>query len=154
MDTIIKLKRNNAVHTLFLLLFSLPVYVFSQIPTVVNDQIIQCRVIFKADYPLELGVNVKERFTPSSEDVKKGELIVLENSNIKLQKYIMQYLGYINSNGDKILLVNMLKDLGSKKNKLYYKDWSSEFILGFGKIYEKNTLLQKANLSTGQLEGF
>ena len=153
MDILIRLKGNNIFGVLLLMLFIYPVSLFSQIATVRVDRSNRYNIIFGANYPLPFEVNLKERFNPSDEDVKKGEVILREFSDLKLRKYIRQYLGYIDSNNNKILVVNMLKDLGAKKNKLYYKDWESEFILGFGRIYERNTLTQRINLATKELMG-
>jgi hypothetical protein len=154
MDILIKLGRNNAFYALFLMLFLLPISLFSQTPPLSNARLTRCGIIFKSDYPLPFEVNVKERFTPSDGDVKAGEAILSKLSKFKLRKFMRQYIGYIDSNGDSILVVNLLKDLGSKKNELYYKNWSNEFILGFGRIYEENTFLQRINLTTKQLESF
>ena len=102
---------------------------------------------------MPFAVNLKERFNPSDEDVKTGKVIVQEFSVFKLRKCIRQYVGYIDSSGNKILVVNMLKDLGVKKNRLYYKNWDREFVLGFGQIYERNTLAHRINLTTKELMG-
>jgi len=153
MDILFRLKRQHTFEGLLLILFIYPVSLFSQIATVGVGRTHRCDVIFGADYPLPFEVNVKERFTPSAEDLKAGEVILRAFSNLNLRKYIRQYIGYIDSNSNKILVLNMLKDLGAKKNKLYYRNWDSEFVLGFGGIYEMNTHTQRINLAKKELMG-
>lgn len=60
---------------------------------------------------------------------------------------LRQYIGYVDTNNNKILIINLLKDLGIKKNRHYYKNWEKEFIIGFGELYEKNTIAKKVDLN-------
>jgi len=100
---------------------------------------------------------VKNRFTPTWADIDSAEVLLLKKMVKKYayKTYLRQYLGYVDTSNNKIIIINLLKNLGTKKNHHYYTDWKKEFIIGFGKIYEKNTLAIKIDLSKGYVyEGF
>jgi hypothetical protein len=76
----------------------------------------------------------KERYTPSTQDIENAENILLLNKTYlkekqttsargnpaiykNLPKYIRQYVGFINSSGDKIIWINFIL----KKEIKYYK---------------------------------
>lgn len=110
-----------------------------------------CLVIFKQDYPLPFKVNAQSRYTPTLIELKNAEDLLMKSidhlSDSQLKKCKRQYIGYIDSNGDKILTINLLRHLGKGKNRLYYGDWNKEFVLGFGDIYERNTFGRRINLT-------
>ena len=89
--------------------------------------------IFDSAYIALVSVeNQKERYTPSEEDIRKAESIIkekLKDANKQrinqtdncpvihknLKKYMRQYVGFLNNDGQKIIWVNMIwKDKGIK----------------------------------------
>jgi len=86
----------------------------------------------------------KSSFIPSNEEIVQAEKLLesalndLNKSNLNqggkdcpniernLQRYVRQYVGYINQTGDKIILINMLWD-----NDLDFNNLRSEYIIVF-----------------------
>ena len=87
--------------------------------------------IFPANY---IDMIPGERFTPTKQDIDKAEVALnrdlktLNRQNLnqtstpvihkKLRKYKRQYFGYIDKNGERILLINCFWDKDSEKNWL------------------------------------
>jgi hypothetical protein len=120
-------------------------------------------VIFNKDYKSLLKIdNYSKSFTPLLKEVSIVEDVFL--NQIKTKKsfkksvkkefcnYYRQYLGYINKNNEKIIVVNMLNFRRKSKAKKNFEDWDKEFILGFGEFYEENQFLYKVNLSKKDLQ--
>lgn len=115
--------------------------------------------IFPANY---IDLIPEKRFTPTRQEVEKAELELrnqLEKLNQRrsnqssspiihknLNKYRRQYFGYIDNNGQKILLINCIwkKDSNDTKNK-----WLKEriIVLDGGSYYWQ----VKYNVDTGEL---
>ena len=94
--------------------------------------------IFDEKYPHVLIIPAEaNRFTPNESEIEIVEATI--NDSIPLKKYYRQYVGYY-KNGDKILLVNLLR----RKEKNYSL---SEFLLGFGPYYERNQRIIYINIS-------
>jgi hypothetical protein len=112
-----------------------------------------CSVIFGSTYELPFEKVIKNRFTPISADIDSAENLLKKESVKKyaFNTYIRQYVGYIDTNNNKIIIINLLKNLGTNENQQYYEDWKKEFIVGFGEVYEKNTVVKKVNLSKGNI---
>lgn len=108
--------------------------------------------------------DVKERYSPTKEDVLKAEQLVKEQLvdlnqpllnqggecpiiHKGLSKYLRQYIGYIDQNGDRILWINYIrrkeKDQASRLNKdvIMVLDgcsnyWNIKVNLSKGKLYD------------------
>ena len=86
------------------------------------------------------------KFTPTIEEIYSAESIICTDKSsfnkrlydLNLSKYNRQYYGLLNSNNDKVIVINLLhkrlfKDKKGNEN-IYFK---SEFSQGFGGEYEK-----------------
>lgn len=75
-------------------------------------------------------IDIKARYSPTIDDIKKVELILKENidnligetnGKIKsknLKKYTRQYLGYINSKGEVIIYINLIYTKNIDKGRI------------------------------------
>lgn len=151
-----------------LLILFIPLIGFSQSKIISLEEYYSGKgVIFNKEYMSLLEIkDLKKAYTPTIDDVKKVETIFLNKYNSErgkqnltkvnnpkkhFCKYNRQYLGYIDSNGDTIVIVNMLNFKNKSKAKKNFENWESEFIVAFGKYYEKNKFLFKVNLNKSTL---
>ncbi|MCA0238689.1 MAG: hypothetical protein LCH81_20115 [Bacteroidetes bacterium] len=121
-------------------------------------------VVFTENYhpPIKLPAGTK-LFTPSIQDIIQSEQILIEQYNIlmkkegwqeqknikrKYYKYKRQYIGFLDSKGDKKIIVNLLNFKRCKKPDANYPNWDSEYLVGFGSYYEKNTRRYVINLDS------
>lgn len=122
-------------------------------------------IVFNKNYvpPIKLPSNI-EIFTPSDEEIILAELVFTErydkdiNRSIKASrvkkkywKYNRQYLGYIDSLGNKKIVINLLNFKCRKKAKENFEGWKHGFFVGFGEYYEKNSLILVADLTLNKL---
>lgn len=131
-------------------------------------------IIFPEEYNLIFEVpNLEKRFTPKVDDLKIAESLlcdqynnaytsdqrtikfeVVENVRRKFRNYNRQYIGYINQDQERVILIHLL-NFSSKKNiRRHFQNWENEYIIGFGDFYEKNVVTFKANLTKKRLELF
>lgn len=106
-----------------------------------------------------------DRFTPTIEQVNEAEKMLGEQIHILFQsdvrlKYVdripnypkefrkwnRQYFGYINSHGEKLVVIHLLNFTNKRKARSNFPSWNKEFIVGFGEFYEKNVRLYQYNL--------
>ena len=109
-------------------------------------------IVFEENYkpPIKLPSNI-ERFSPSDEEIILAESLLFERYNtdisrsIKIKnvkkkywKYNRQYLGYIDSQGNKQIIVKLLNFKRKKKALELFEGWENGYFVGFGEDYEKN----------------
>jgi hypothetical protein len=174
--------RNIALFGLLLLCSrSLPIDIQSDICIVTKDSILVIEnkgsdpiVIFPKDMvvPLDL-VGFESRYTPSIQDMRMAKSVLIENYNRahledprvtdfqssknverRLKGYIYQYVGLMNKNSEKILLLQMIKYSKTKRKQKYISSWREEFITGFGKFFEKNREVYIINIEDKELSLF
>lgn len=101
----------------------------------------------------------KERFTPSKQDVRLAERVILnslctkagwdtlkwapKNSTV-IMDYYRQYFGYIESDGSKIIVIYYMNVI---ENPILFKDWDKDCSIGAGDEYYKNSHLEWVNIS-------
>ena len=105
-------------------------------------------------------------FTPDSNELIKAEHILASQYNIYMKKiglkeeknvvkkfygYKRQYLGFIDRNGTKRIIIKLLNFKRCKKPEENYPNWESEYLVGFGEYYEKNTRAYVVNLMSASL---
>lgn len=126
-------------------------------------------IVFTKEYKptIQLPANV-QLFTPSEEEIEKSELVleqrynkdlidvdwykIEKNVKRKYWKYNRQYLGYVDQNGYRNIIVNLLNFKCKKKAEKQFKGWREFFFLGFGEYYEKNTVRFVTNIDLIQLK--
>jgi len=122
-------------------------------------------IIFNKNYkpPIKLPSNI-ERFSPSDEEIILTESLIAnrydkdinwgkETKNVKKKywKYNRQYLGYIDSQGNKKIVINLLNFKCRKKAQEKFEGWKNGFVIGFGEYYEKNSLRLVADLTSKKI---
>ena len=122
-------------------------------------------VVFKETYtpPILLPSNI-ERFSPSDDEIVLAESILLERYNIdfewsnkiknvkkKYWKYNRQYLGYIDSQGNKKIIISLMNFKRKKEALKKFEGWEKTFVVGFGSYYETNLRIFVADLSLHKL---
>ncbi len=113
--------------------------------------------------PIQL---VGTRFSPEIEEVILAENILKDNYNSdfanepwfrvidvkkKYWKHNRQYLGYINTLGDKIIIIKLLNFKCKRKAERNFEGWRVNYFVGFGKYYEKNTRRFIVNISKDEV---
>jgi hypothetical protein len=165
-----KIKRNfssirNAIFPLIIVLFaSCKSTPFVEIKENENAYLIRNKnsigEVFKYNFETNEIDKSLERFTPTIEEINQAEIILRNNfkkdNNSKDGKFILlnlndykrQYLGFIKSNGDKMLYVSFYLNKNSKKQDDRF--WKEEYkmILDGGTSY----WIAKINLKTNKLE--
>lgn len=125
----------------------------------VESFLCQKGVIFDSAFNLPFDhKRLQTRFTPQMDDLKIAEKVLFDSYSslqvttndtwlkARLQKSFRQYAGFINSCGEKIIIIQILfyNELSEAR---YYKNFENEFIVGFGSFYEKNTKSLSINLT-------
>ncbi|MBA4154338.1 hypothetical protein [Flavobacterium sp.] len=118
--------------------------------------------VFNKDFESSVIENSPSRFTPSIEEINGAENILISNLKNKnnskdgryifrnLKDYKRQYLGFINSDGDKMLHVSFYLDKNSKKQDNRFWEEEYKLILDGGVSY----WIAIINLKTNKLESF
>lgn len=126
-------------------------------------------VIFPKSYtPSVAPEGVYGRFTPSLEIVQQAERILVSQYNKLLssfenfekvddvqkefKNYNRQYLGLIDSIGNKIILVHLMNFSNRNKSKKYFKNWDKDFIIGLGGFYDENAFVLFVDLENEELK--
>ncbi|QIP15686.1 hypothetical protein G8759_25160 [Spirosoma aureum] len=99
-------------------------------------------VIFDAstdNAPIPLGS--VSRFTPSLVEITVAEDIInagYTNQHIKLENCYRQYFGYLDEQGNRVVVVQLINSHVKKKERAIIEDWKTESMSGFGAFFEKN----------------
>lgn len=122
--------------------------------------------IFKAEYRPWFEISEsKERYTPSEDDIIKAENIFLNTYNEKDDKQLVNfkegksykrkyykwrrnYLGYLDGDGNKVIIIHLINFTHRKKASAKYEEWGKEIIIGYGEWFEKNQLITYINITT------
>jgi hypothetical protein len=116
------------------------------------------------DLPLLFEDNPK-RFTPSKNHVIKAEKLFssrydslssngeMSNELESFSEYNRQYIGYINSSGDSLIVTLMMNHRASRADE-YLEGWKCNVVVGSGPFFEQHHWMFEANLSKGQLDLF
>jgi len=118
-------------------------------------------------------IDTLKRIDLSTDDAKSVENIFLNQYNKAMQtdsrvfdfksvknvkkyffKYNRQYLGFRNSKGEKIVLLNLLNFKQCKKARINFIDLETKYMRGFGKFYEENSIEFLLNLDLKTLKLF
>ena len=84
-----------------------------------------------------------------------SESIISSQFKNKYKYFNRQYIGYLSTNNEIILVVQMLNFKHKRKvRELYYEDWERQFINGFGEFYEKNTALFNISITMKTIKRF
>ena len=150
-------------HLFFFLLFTTGILYSQEFLTYeyVNQELFSGEsIVFTENYmpPIELN-NYYKSFTISEREILDIESILIQqyhedladsgiawydpNENIKkkFRCYNRQYLGYIDKNGSKKVIINLLNFNYRKRANKKFKGWKEFFFFGHGKYYEKNTII-------------
>jgi len=100
--------------------------------------------IFTKNYTPLLTVS-PTRFTPTSTDVEIAEKILKSKMEYG-QVYTRQYIGHVNSSGDSLVYVRLLK------NGLREECFDKIVAVGFGVRYEKDQRMHEINLTKKVVE--
>lgn len=111
--------------------------------------------IFRDDYKLNfelIDFDVKQRFTPSKDEIHLAEKIIKNNKLVRKESsdYGRQYLGFVNGENQKVILVNFVKYYYESNFSNYY---NYLFLIGCN-LSRKEFIFQKViNLETKSIEG-
>ena len=113
------------------------------------------------------------RFTPNVQDIKKAEEILFQgynnhNRNLKstgndyqdihdvqlhLKNYPRQYLGFINKEGDRVILINLLREMDSSILRENMHCWDSRFVVVIDlSLSDRGSTFYRANLESETIE--
>ena len=67
------------------------------------------------------------------------------------KRYRRQYLGFLDSSGNKLAAVQYINFKGTRAKKMY-PDWDQNFAIGFGDWYEENTFILLVNITDRNIE--
>lgn len=120
-------------------------------------------VLFYKDYQVPIAIsNIKERYTPSADDIQKAESILIEKFNLirnqqynvkkHLSKNVRHYIGLINNRGEKNIIVQLIDN--SKKSKvrrLLGKGWETNFQVALNDEFYSIAQIFRINIDTGEI---
>ena len=98
-------------------------------------------IVFTEAYDLKIDIgNIKKRFTPSIDEIKKAEDIffrdyaVVTKQNIDTKKYfynyLRQYVGYIDCFGNKNLMMQIIDNSKpGKMHRILGKNWEKRYMV-------------------------
>lgn len=113
-----------------------------------RSRFVQKIAIFDHDYQDVLLVPENhDRFTPDTIEINNIENVLCKSIRGFRNDY-RQYVGYIDTELDSIVIVNILTKKAIKKNR---NVWRQEFIFGFGSFYEKNQRIIYYSLSQNRI---
>jgi hypothetical protein len=120
-------------------------------------------IIFNEAYdPHIILKDEKKRFTPDEnllfacEEMLQKYFILHEgkSSTRQLRQYNRQYIGFFNNKDERLVIIQLLKIKSPAKIQMNYLNWESEYIVGFGKFYEKNTSRYIVNIDLKLVKPF
>jgi len=120
-------------------------------------------IIFNKDYPV--GIEMKDRkyrYTPTLEDVKKGEEIFIgqynqvRDTNIDAKyffcQWVRQYVGLIDNNGNRNIIIQLINNKKPGKiNKLLGKGWERNFIIMLSDSFYAVSTCYRVNIDEGEM---
>lgn len=114
-------------------------------------------VILPSETKLTVSLgDYENKFTPSKDQIIIAECLLankIPDYTKKYKRYNRQFLGIHNLRGENIILVNLLNFKNSKSHiENSFFDWGKEWVVGFGKFYEKNTIYYSVNLNILKIE--
>lgn len=118
---------------------------YKNIKGVVFDKTIDETIVFE---DLEL------RYTPNRIDVFSAELYLSNEckkrtiricDRVKSKHWVRQYLGYINEEDQRVIVIQFL-NFGTRKLRKFYSDWEKGFIVSSGEYFYKNSDLYIVNI--------
>ena len=98
-------------------------------------------VVFTEDYDLKIDLgDIRERYTPSIDEIKNAELIFFRdyatvtkqsiNTKEYFCNYLRQYVGYIDNKGSKKLMMQLIDNSKPRKMKrLLGKNWENKYVV-------------------------
>ncbi len=124
-------------------------------------------VVFSSDYNPHGNLsfaNSRSRFEPAYPNLMLTEQYLTENrpevnykdlgpyySANKLKQLLCtfrrQYLGYVNSAGDSVIIVHLLNFKNKKKARAAFPDWQKSYVFAYGSFYEQNMVTFSVNLN-------
>lgn len=106
------------------------------------------RDIFGNKYPGDFIEGFEKDLNLTIDQIIEAEKLLSEQIEIKeLKNYYRQYLGFLNNEGDNIILINLLNFKNKNKSEKYFEHWKNSFLTGHGKFYEQNQQRFLVNLS-------
>ena len=120
-------------------------------------------VVFKDKYdPNIMMSELKERFTPDTSDILSAEKIFLsqyslirpqENLNNETEvkqrfcKFVRQYVGYLDKNGEKNLIIHLIDSRKPSRTKtILGKGWQANFVIYFSEHRRLEIITYRINL--------
>lgn len=164
----------NKTYHLFALSVLLNITVYCQdIQLIKIDSLYaECGVVFPASYDLSIEVeNLRTRFTPPIEEIAKAEKIFLtqfkhlDHSKSKFpngsaipnfqdyfKKFIRQYIGYVDEEGNRNILIHLINNEHPRKvKKVIGANWKKDFILILAQPMPFDILTYRIDLSKKKL---
>ncbi|KAA5536547.1 hypothetical protein F0919_02445 [Taibaiella lutea] len=130
-------------------------------------------IVFTKEYKANFLLReFKEQFTPAKKEIDSAEAIFMRRYDVDINKkeayistnnpvkffkyYLRQYMGLINLNDEKVILIKMLNVPKPRRKTIeeHYENWESKYVLGTGDFYERNTVPFLVNLTTGEISVF
>lgn len=134
-------------------------FIIIHLPTYYKEE----GVIFRKDYVVGIEMrNSQSRYTPTKDDITKAEEIFNDKYNemgktdIDTKKnfchWIRQYVGLIDSNGNKNIIVQLIDNTKPKKiNQLLGKNWETVFVLMLSDNFYAVSKRFKINIDAGDI---
>lgn len=120
-------------------------------------------VIFYKTYPIGIDLkNMAERYSPNIEDVKLAEEIFNKRYNDFIDKgidvktyfanYVRQYIGYIDKNGKKNIIIQLIDNSRPRKvKKMFSKDWQTHFVSRLSDDFYAISRIFRVNLEANEI---
>lgn len=121
-------------------------------------------IVFDSSYsPRILIKALNKRYNPDTSDIFFAERIFIEkyatfSRKFDLQvknhfyKYVRQYLGYIDNNGDKNIIINLIDNTNRwRTNRILGKGWKEHFVIYFSEERILKNISVRVNLSKQEL---
>lgn len=119
--------------------------------------------IFSKDYPVGIEMkNFQYRYTPSIEDITKAEAILSSgyseipdnkiDSFSVLKRWVRQYVGLIDTSGNKNIIVQLINNTKPRKIKnLLGKGWKQSFVIMLSDSFYEVSTRFRINIDRGSI---
>lgn len=77
--------------------------------------------------------------------------LTVKNPRKHLNHYYRQYIGLINNENQKVILIHLMNFKNGRKARKFFRDWDKRFSIGVGDFYDKNQKTFELNLDTENL---